>query len=224
MTIRLTVAAFCLLIATAFGLRAAGQSPPRLRSAQSAAGTIVTAAWDANVDTVTTGYRLRYGTASGQETTVVDVGNVTTTLVIGLVPGTKYFFVVEAYAADGRTSDPSTEVAFTMPTGGTSDPCLQQRVTIVIVDWTRSVKIGDRGRVYFQLIGPLPIIETQIRLGPQVIGGEKGDKVLTDLRDSAGLYFSVPRSVGDLPLTVSAIDNRNCVVTTTTPRTVTVTS
>jgi hypothetical protein len=187
-----------------------------------AAGATLTAAWDPNpASENVTGYHVAYGLVSGGPyTTTLDAGTATTLQLTGLEPGTTYFVVANAYTATG-TSPWSTEVHAT--TALSTDPCLASRVTIVVEDWSLTVKVGDRGVIHFSLSGPLPIVETQVRLGTQVIGGEKGDKLITDLRDSAGLHFSVPRTVGPYDLTVATFDNRGCLVTTTAPRTVTVT-
>jgi len=181
----------------------------------------VTVAWDANLagDNVT-GYQLSYGPAPGVYTTAVDVGNVTSVPIPTLVPGVRTYFTVQAYTAAGAFSPFSSEVSYTVPLP--ADPCAAQRTTIVVIDWTATVKVGDRGWVRVALNGPLPVVETQVRLGAQVIGGAKGDALLTDLRDALGAYFSVPRTLGVYPLTVATRDNRGCEVVTTAPRTVTV--
>ena len=44
--------------------------------------------WDANTEPELGGYELRYGTESGNYTSTVDVGNVTTHTVTGLAAGT----------------------------------------------------------------------------------------------------------------------------------------
>jgi hypothetical protein len=74
----------------------------------------VTLAWDANSETNLAGYKLHYGSASGQFPTVVDVGNVLTATVSNLVEGT-YFFVATAYDTEGLESDPSNEVSYSVP-------------------------------------------------------------------------------------------------------------
>ncbi len=77
------------------------------------ASTVVQLAWDANTDSDLAGYRLEYGTTPGTYTTTVDVGNVTSYALAGLVANTTYYFVVVAYDQAGNVSAPSNEVATT---------------------------------------------------------------------------------------------------------------
>ena len=65
------------------------------------AGTI-TLTWDslAPLESSLVGYKVKYGTTSGVYTTTVDVGNVVTTTVTGLVSGQTYYFAVSAYDND----------------------------------------------------------------------------------------------------------------------------
>src|SRR4029450_4267868 len=73
--------------------------------------------WDApttNVDgsplTDLGGFKLHYGTASGNYGASVDVGNQTSFTVRDLQPGNTYFFVVSAYDISGDQSGFSNEV------------------------------------------------------------------------------------------------------------------
>jgi len=75
----------------------------------------VTLAWDPSSDTNVVGYFRYYGGASGNYTNRVDVGNVTSNTVAGLVAGSTYFFAVTDYGASGLESLPSTEVSYTVP-------------------------------------------------------------------------------------------------------------
>ncbi len=70
----------------------------------------VTLAWDANPESDVTGYRLLYGTTSGDYTQVVDAGNTTTATVTNLVTGTPYFFAATAYNNSGLESLPCPEI------------------------------------------------------------------------------------------------------------------
>jgi hypothetical protein len=78
----------------------------------------VTATWDRNTDSFTTGYRLFYGTTSGNYQWSVDVGNVVNAP-LNLAAG-RYFFAVRAYNAAYQYGPPSTEVTFTV--GSTAAP------------------------------------------------------------------------------------------------------
>lgn len=60
------------------------------------------------------GYRVYYGTSPGGYTETIDVGNVTTTTITDLSPGT-YYFAVTAYDSDGGESALSGEVSKIIP-------------------------------------------------------------------------------------------------------------
>lgn len=90
------VSAFCIL--------------PSAFSAQS-----VTLAWDPNPENDIGGYIVYYGPASRNYTNAVNVGNVTTNTVSGLVDGATYFFAVTAFNTNGLESDFSDEVSYAPP-------------------------------------------------------------------------------------------------------------
>ena len=83
----------------------------------------VTLEWDRNVDGITTGYFVYYGTESGKYSGTIDVGSSTSAVVNINDPNADYFFAVQAYSATGAKSPLSTEVAWyqsgTPPTGDT---------------------------------------------------------------------------------------------------------
>ena len=74
-------------------------------------------AWDCNADSVTTGYRVYYGTAPGayQPSNGIDVGNVQE-FTADLTPGSNYFFVVRGYSSSAL-GPPSPELMFSVPLG-----------------------------------------------------------------------------------------------------------
>lgn len=80
---------------------------PGLNPAQAGDGK-VTLTW--NTVTNAVGYKVKYGTASGNYTTTIDVGNNTTYNVNGLINGTQYYFVVVAYSIS-TTSANSNQVS-----------------------------------------------------------------------------------------------------------------
>ncbi len=59
------------------------------------------------------GFKVYYGNASGNYTTIVDVGNITTYVVSNLGPGPHYF-TVTAYNTSGYESDYSAESSKTI--------------------------------------------------------------------------------------------------------------
>ncbi len=78
-------------------------------------GASVTLAWDATPGDNIAGYRLYSGVSSGSYTNVIDVGNVTTGSIDGLIPGTRYYFAVTDYTATGLESNFSGEISYTPP-------------------------------------------------------------------------------------------------------------
>ena len=75
----------------------------------------VTVAWDANSESDFAGYKFFYGTASGNYTTSVDVGNTTQHTLTGLIEGTTYYFAAKAYDTSKNESDFSEELVYTLP-------------------------------------------------------------------------------------------------------------
>ena len=75
--------------------------------------------WDAPAASLIVGYKIYYGTASKNYFQIagqgIDVGNVTTRTITGLVRGTRYYFVVTAYDAAPLESNFSNEVFKDIP-------------------------------------------------------------------------------------------------------------
>jgi hypothetical protein len=72
-----------------------------------------TLAWNPNQEPNITGYRVSYGTTSGQYTTSINVGNTTSHTVTSLGQGSTYYFAVQALNSAG-VSPYSSEVAATV--------------------------------------------------------------------------------------------------------------
>jgi hypothetical protein len=73
----------------------------------------ITLSWNASPSADVLGYRVYYGTRSGQYSQLIDAGNHTTVDLPNLVEGTTYFFVVTAYNAAGE-SFPTDELTHTV--------------------------------------------------------------------------------------------------------------
>lgn len=71
----------------------------------------LTVSWDANAESDLKGYKLYYGTSTGNYNTVVDVGNVINYNLTGLSEGETYFFAVTAYDTAYNESGFSDEVS-----------------------------------------------------------------------------------------------------------------
>ncbi len=70
----------------------------------------VTLSWDPNRENNIAGYKIYYGTSSGNYSPAIDVGNRTSYTITGLSPDT-YYMVVTAYNVAGIESGPSSEVS-----------------------------------------------------------------------------------------------------------------
>jgi hypothetical protein len=86
-----------------------------LLAAFNASAADVTLAWNANSESDLDGYILFYGTASGNYTNSVDVGNKTQHTLTGLIEGTTYYFAAKAYDTSNNRSDFSQELVYTPP-------------------------------------------------------------------------------------------------------------
>jgi hypothetical protein len=75
----------------------------------------VTLAWDPNPDPSVAGYKLYFGTSSGNYTTVIPAGTATNATASNLVEGATYYFAATDYDTNNFESDFSVEVAYTVP-------------------------------------------------------------------------------------------------------------
>ena len=71
----------------------------------------LTLMWNRNPESNVTGYLVSWGTHPGVYVSTLDVGNQMTAQVPGLVAGTPYYFVVQAYNNLGEFSPASVEVS-----------------------------------------------------------------------------------------------------------------
>ncbi|HUJ68716.1 MAG TPA: fibronectin type III domain-containing protein, partial [Syntrophorhabdales bacterium] len=75
----------------------------------------VTLGWTASSSSNVTGYKVHYGTASGNYPYSVDAGNTTSHVFSGLSAGATYYFAATAYDSSGDQSGDSNEVSYTVP-------------------------------------------------------------------------------------------------------------
>jgi hypothetical protein len=75
----------------------------------------VTLAWDQSPEPEVAGYKIYWGTSSGNYTSSKDVGKVTTGTITGLDEGKTYYFAATAYDGSNNESGYSNQVPFTVP-------------------------------------------------------------------------------------------------------------
>lgn len=84
-------------------------------SVQNVHGANVTLAWDPNLEANLKGYKVYYGSASGNYSFMVDVGNWTSLTISGLEAGKTYYFAATAYGPAGEESGMSGELRYDTP-------------------------------------------------------------------------------------------------------------
>src|SRR5262245_21964494 len=81
-------------------------------------------AWDASTSSNAVGYRIYYGSVSGNYTNSISAGNATNATVSGLVAGTRYYFAATAYDSFGVESDYSVETNYAIVTPSNQPPTI----------------------------------------------------------------------------------------------------
>ncbi|MGD9081295.1 MAG: fibronectin type III domain-containing protein [Desulfobacterales bacterium] len=71
--------------------------------------------WDPNTEPELAGYKVYWGTSSGNYTSNMDVGNTTTCTISELDEGKTYYFVVTAYDDNNNESGYSNQISYTVP-------------------------------------------------------------------------------------------------------------
>ncbi|HXR49257.1 MAG TPA: fibronectin type III domain-containing protein [Candidatus Limnocylindrales bacterium] len=75
----------------------------------------VTLAWNPVTNANVAGYNIYYGSASGNYTNVISVGNVTNATISGLTEGATYYFATTTLSTSGLESAYSSEISYTVP-------------------------------------------------------------------------------------------------------------
>jgi hypothetical protein len=71
--------------------------------------------WDPNTEPELAGYKIHWGTSSGNYTASKDVGKTTTCTLTGLDEGKTYYFAATAYDASSNESGYSNQISYTVP-------------------------------------------------------------------------------------------------------------
>jgi hypothetical protein len=71
--------------------------------------------WDPNTEPELAGYKVYWGTSSGNYASSKDVGKTTACIVTGLDEGKTYYFAATAYDGDNNESDYSNQISYAVP-------------------------------------------------------------------------------------------------------------
>jgi Fibronectin type III domain len=99
-------------------------------------------AWNASADPNVAGYKIYYGTVSQTYTNSVDVGNVTSVVIPGLVAGTTYYFAATTYTAAGVESQFSNEASYTTTNAVPPPPVYQPPTLAALGDLSLNENAG----------------------------------------------------------------------------------
>jgi hypothetical protein len=110
--------------------------------------------WDGNLDGVTTGYLVYYGTGPGayQPAAGIDVG-LATEFQVDLTPGQTYYFAVRAYNSNNQLGDAANEMLFAVPLNST----INVSASSVVAGGTVSATIADGPGSRFDWVGVYPV-------------------------------------------------------------------
>jgi Concanavalin A-like lectin/glucanases superfamily/Fibronectin type III domain len=89
-------------------------------SGQTLSAQNVTLGWPATTDPQIAGYDIYYGTASGNYTSSIAVGDTTSVTISNLVVGTTYYFAATSLNGQNQQSALSAEISYTVPPPQTS--------------------------------------------------------------------------------------------------------
>jgi len=104
----------------------------------------LTLGWNASASTGVTGYRIYYGTASGNYTnSLTAVGNVTAATISGLAAGVTYYFAVTAINASGLASTFSNQASYAQAL-----PAAQMQIQAVAGEPVALTGTGTAGQTY----------------------------------------------------------------------------
>ena len=111
----------------------------------SAFAATVNFAWNASTGPNIAGYKMHYGTSSGNYTYNVNVGKNTSCSISGLTEGKKYYFAATAYNTSNAESAYSNELAYTIPTSSASSTGTSTASNTSVSSGTIIVDNGDAG-------------------------------------------------------------------------------
>ncbi len=108
----------------------------------------VTLGWDQNTEPDLAGYKIYYGTSSGNYTESVNItsGNITTCTISDLIEGQTYYFAATAYNSSLVESNYSAEVYYTIDTATTTSTVIETTTTTTVKPTTSTtISAGGGG-------------------------------------------------------------------------------
>ena len=115
-------------------------------SAQDVHGANVTLAWDPNLEANLKGYKVYCGSASGNYSFIVDVGNWTRLTISDLEVGKTYYFAATAYGSAGEESGMSNELRYDPPRPN-SNPLSPTKASNGAASYTINASSGPHGSI-----------------------------------------------------------------------------
>jgi len=106
---------------------------------QTAFAASVNVAWNPNAESDIAGYKLSYGSSSGNYSSTLPTGKTTSATVSGLTDGQLYYFVLRAVNTAGVESASSTEISYRVPLPANTPPVAIAKSVTTLEDQSVSI-------------------------------------------------------------------------------------
>lgn len=156
----------------------------------------MTLGWSTCEATNAFGYKVSYGTASGQYSTSLNTGSNTSASLTGLTPGTAYYLQVMAYDSNGAPIQYSAEVTNAIPgstDGNSGSGTNGSPTTLQIVSQPVSQTVPAGGTATFSIsaTGPAPITYMWYFNAVPIIGLNSATLTIPSITSSNAGHYSV---------------------------------
>ncbi len=169
----------------------------------------VTLEWDPNAEADLAGYKIHYGTTSGQYDRNIDVGNVTQYTITGLSDGV-YYFAATAYNTSGIESAYSNEISTEIVTNSCTYSISPQSAQFGPSGGTGSVEVTAPPGCAWTAADALPLTITSGRSGSgngivtYTLPANTSTNAVTAASSIAGHTFTVKQSAAALTIIAAA--------------------
>jgi len=165
--------------------------------------------WNPNLEEDLKGYKIHYGTSSGNYNTIIDVKNVTTYTVTNFVEGNNYYFALTAYDNAGNESEYSDEVSVFIEKVDNISPKIDK---LIIVDSTHInlvfnepvEKASAENKANYQINNGITIVNAELI-------GENNKVQLTTTIHEEKIYTIIINNVRDRAATPNVISTNSSV-------------